>query len=282
MKAYRFITALLCLILAATALASCSKPPEFATVRDEFIALIEASVEINDIFFGAGLPVYDREESTWSDDILKFHEESGTYYYILSDETYGTVIKYIENGTKKNIYLYKTDKKSDGEAAYEAGGYYYYPIPDYKEKEIHYVYDEKSPVNYDFVRTDAKYQSIASIKEAAAKVYTPEFLATVYKTAFEGIISDVGGVVYARYSDSNEEFFMKSNKFEPYFTEHTTYDFSTMEMTSPSRADYVNVTVTAHGRHFDYEKAEIVTESYQKTLKFVLTDNGWRLDSPTY
>ncbi len=282
MKAYKFIIAVLCLVLFSAALPSCSSPPEFATVRDEFIALIEASVEINDIFFGEGLPVYDREECTWSDDILKFHDESQTYYYILKDDTYGTVIKYIENGTKKNVYLRKTDKKEDGAPVYEANGFYYYAIEGYAEKEIHYVYDEKSPVNYDYVLSDAKYQTIDSIKEAAQKVYTPEFLATVYKTAFEGFVSDTGGMIYARYSESNDEFFMKSNKFEPYFTTHTAYDFSTMEMTSPSRADYVNVTITANGRHFDYETAQIVTESYQKTLKFVLTEGGWRLDSPTY
>jgi hypothetical protein len=282
MKAYRFITALLCLALLSTALVSCSNPPEFSSVKDEFIALIEASVEINDIFFGAGLPVYDREESTWNDDVLKFHEESKTYYSILKDEKYGTVIKYTENDTKKNVYLRKTDKKEDAAAVYEAGGFYYYAIDGYVEKEVHYVYDEKSPKNYDYVLLDAKYQSIASIKEAAEKVYTPEFLATIYVSAFDGIISDTGKMAYARYSESDSEFFMKSNKFEPYFTEHCTYDFSTMKMTSPSREDYVNVTITAHGRHFDHDKREIVTESYEKTLKFVLTEGGWRLDSPTY
>lgn len=282
MKIYRALIFIICLVLCAASLASCSKPPELATVKDEFAALIEASKEINEIFFGKGLPVYDRADSTWSEDILKFDEESKTYYYILEDETYKTVIKYIDSETKKSVYLQKTDKKREADAAYEAGGYYYYPIPDYKEEEKHYVYDKNSPVYYDYVLEDCKYQSIDSIKTLAEKVYTPDFLNTVYNTMFVGFVTDTGSVVYAKFSDSDENFFMQSNRFDPYFTEHTTYDFSTMKIVRPSRADYVNVEISATGRYFDYDKGEIVTGNYQKTIKFVLTENGWRLDSPTY
>ena len=46
---------------------SCSRAPKIEDVRDELIALIEASFEINTVFFGAGLPVYDRNDVIYSD-----------------------------------------------------------------------------------------------------------------------------------------------------------------------------------------------------------------------
>ncbi len=56
------------------ALTSCkTDPPELDTVRDRFRQLIEDSAAINDIFFGEGLPTYDRDDP----------ELSGMYYNVL-------------------------------------------------------------------------------------------------------------------------------------------------------------------------------------------------------
>ena len=64
---------LLCLLVCvmlfgtATAFSSCSRAPKIDDVRAELIALIEASYEINTIFFGGGLPVYDRNDPIYAD-----------------------------------------------------------------------------------------------------------------------------------------------------------------------------------------------------------------------
>ncbi len=50
-----------------TAFSSCKRAPKIDDIRAELIALIEASYEINTIFFGAGLPVYDRSDVIYSD-----------------------------------------------------------------------------------------------------------------------------------------------------------------------------------------------------------------------
>ena len=57
------IGALVCALLLPLCLAACaSEPPALEDVRDRFTQLIEASYEVNDIFFGEGLPTYDRED----------------------------------------------------------------------------------------------------------------------------------------------------------------------------------------------------------------------------
>ena len=65
-------TVLFLLILALlggtlTAFSSCSRAPKIDDVKNELIALIEASFEINTVFFGAGLPVYDRSDVIYAD-----------------------------------------------------------------------------------------------------------------------------------------------------------------------------------------------------------------------
>ncbi len=48
---------------AALLLVSCSSgAPEIDSVKDDFISLIEASGEVNDILFGEGISVYERED----------------------------------------------------------------------------------------------------------------------------------------------------------------------------------------------------------------------------
>ena len=50
-------------------LSSCrrDRAPGIDEIRGELIDLIEASYEINTVFFGAGLPVYDREDVIYAD-----------------------------------------------------------------------------------------------------------------------------------------------------------------------------------------------------------------------
>lgn len=44
-----------------TSMTSCGQLPDIEPIKDRFIYLIEESKEINTIFFGVGLPTYDRE-----------------------------------------------------------------------------------------------------------------------------------------------------------------------------------------------------------------------------
>ena len=65
MKKFKFIKLLSVLVITAAMLAAasgCSSPkaPELSSVYDRYVSLIENATEINTVFFGEGLPVYDR------------------------------------------------------------------------------------------------------------------------------------------------------------------------------------------------------------------------------
>ena len=60
---------LLICLLAATplSLAACRRAPRVDDIREDVIALVEASYEINEVFYGAGLPVLDRNSEEYAD-----------------------------------------------------------------------------------------------------------------------------------------------------------------------------------------------------------------------
>lgn len=189
----RFFAIALCALMLLPTLTSCSPPPEVDEVRDEIAALIEASHEINDIFYGEGLPV----DTSLSSGYEKFH----------------------------------------------------------------------------CVSASSPYRSLAEIKVAAEKVYSAEYMSAIYDMMFSGHYDSVSGSVQqARYWETNGKLLQLKECDVLLTGEHRTYDYSTMKIVKPSRADYI--------------KFEIMSEKNGEQmlvkLSAVLTENGWRLDSPTY
>ena len=290
-KLIKIAACLLSLVILAGGLISCSNPPELDSVKDEFVALIEASVEVNNIFFGEGLPTYLRIEG---DGNLIYISESNTYYAFITDGE-RSILKY-KIGDDDWKYAEKSPEAGKGESIYtDSEGNYYYPI-EYDESQYEYVYGEGADEHYDYVRVDCKYQSIEAIQELAESVYTQGYLkgdnykegdmgyGGVYAAMFDGFTLGTE-ISYARYriDDSIDGFYLlKSNEFAPYFTEHKTYDYSTMKIVSPSKAELVNVEIVANGRYIDYENFEVRTGEHTVTLTFVFENGEWRLDTPTY
>ena len=293
MKKYIIKSIALCLALIAAVpfFTSCSNPPELDSVKDEFIALIEASVEVNNIFFGEGLPTYVRVEG---DGNLIYLSEHDAYYAFITDGE-RVILKY-KIGDEAWKYAVKTNEAMNMEAIHtDSEGNFYYPI-EFDESQYNYVYDSDSPTNYDYVRADCKYQNLESIMALAESVYTQSYLkgenwtedsmgyGGVYAAMFDGIALGTE-ISYARYriDDSIDGFYLlKSNEFKPYFEEHKTYKYDTMKIIKPSRADLVNVEITAVGRYIDYENFEVVNGEHTVTLTFVNEGGEWRLDTPTY
>jgi hypothetical protein len=292
MKKFIKITAcLFALLIIAGSMVSCSKAPELESVKDEFIALIEASVEVNNIFFGEGLPTYMRAEG---DGNLIYLDEHKAYYTFITDGE-RSILKY-KIGDDAWKYAEKTAEAGRGESIYtDSEGNFYYPI-EFDESQYEYVYGEGADENYDYVRMDCEYQSLEAIQKLAESVYTQGYLkgdnykegdmayGGVYAAMFDGFTMGTE-IVYARYriDDSIDGFYLlKSNQFEPYFTEHKTYDYSTMKIVRPSKAEHVNVEIVANGRYLDYENFEVKTGEHTVTLTFVFEGGEWRLDTPTY
>ena len=196
--------AVVMLVISLGALCSCAtEPPLLEDVREEYIALIEASAEINAFLFGAGLPVYERDGS----------EESATVY--------DGMIETLDN--------------------------------------------------YEFVREESKYLSISAMKEAAERVYSADYLESAYMMAFDGYSDEIAGVTTARYIEW-DGWLYKSISYEPLISETRTFNYDTMKIVKPSRGEYVNVSI----------ESSLGAEKLVITLAFTLTENGWRLDTPTY
>lgn len=97
-----FLTAFMILTVVLSA-ASCSQSaPPLDEVKDRMIYLIEGSKEINALFFGKGIPVYDRESLLTS--------ELGVYY----DDQYTAYNRALESGR----YLSVDHMKEEAEKIY--------------------------------------------------------------------------------------------------------------------------------------------------------------------
>ncbi len=280
MKKTPLIFVLLC--LAMSLLCGCAgQAPDIEEVREDFCALIDASCEINDIFFGEGLPTYERTTLGGS---MLYDAENATYYIYYDDPAAGRILKYYDNDAKAYKYLSVRAEAADG-YVYKKGEEYYYPI-DYTEPDGAGMYDDSAPLFYDYVRDDSKYRSVDDIKEAAERVYSAAYLESIYPAMFDGVAEEGIGLSRARYmaDEGGEGHFLKSNEYEPLYTEETRtkYDTTTMRVLSSSTHSRVTVEIEATGRYLDYDTLEVKMKTKKKQLTFVLQDGEWRLDTPTY
>ena len=204
-KIFAALMLVILIITAALSTASCSQPaPPLEDVKERFIYLIEGSKEINTLFFGKGLPVYDRESL--------LSEELGVYY-------------------------------------------------------------EDQYVTYNRVIETSGYVSVADMKKKAERIYSDEYLSSIYETAFDGYVTGSSSA-YIRFLETSEWLFQSQNGVSFDFTERI-YDYSTMEIVAPSSGEYINVTIESYT--IDHpDKRETLT------LGFIFESGNWYLDTPTY
>lgn len=287
----KLICLLLCLCCLLPVMTSCGKP-EYADIEDRFKELIEASHEINALFWGEGLETYERIYDPMS--TLQVHTVtdpdnpetvlSRTYYYELQDDTYGRVIAFRSSYLVPYSYVQVLETEDADRTPYyvsESGNIFCYLLESYKEPEYEFFYDDEDPSDYDYVRLDAEYQTVNQIKAAAEKVYSPEFLASHYDILFVGTAGITSGVtgLSARYiertDDEGATYLMQLNTYKPLITERRIYNFSTVEMVRPSNKKYVTLELDSY-LESDPNEIERVRVSMQ------LVDGQWYLDSPTY
>ena len=104
-KIFAALRLVILIMTAALSTASCSQPaPPLDEVKERFIYLIEGSKEINTLFFGKGLPIYDRESL--------LSEELGVYYV----DQYVTYNRVLETSG----YISVADMKTKAERYYSA------------------------------------------------------------------------------------------------------------------------------------------------------------------
>ena len=202
----------LCVLTSGMAMfTSCSRAPAVEDIYDRVVELVEASYDLNTVFYGAGLPVY----------------------------------------------------KTDSEYA----------------EFTHMYYDFAHKGSYEYVMPRAQFLSEEQIRTAAERVYSKDYLEKViYPATFVGYAIDDGmgdaAFAYARYMQEYDSFY-QSTQDESYIDGMRVYDYSTMEIVKPSKADSCYVTMLS----WLEDKPEIVTSV---RLRLVLQDDGmWYLDSFT-
>ncbi len=285
----RILSALLVLIMGLCAV-SCAAP-KLEDVREEFVRLIEESREINEILFGKGLSTYGQ---------LTYDEESEIYYIFYYTKADGHLLAYYSKDTKEYKVLRVGEKGDEGELVYsdeEEGTYLYATELEYVDAGRDMPAD--APAGYDFVRLDERYTSVKEISEAAAKVYSEDYLRDVFGsimaggdgelTGTSGLSAKYGEYVYVKqgYGDKADEtvkYLIKANErtVKPLITEEREYDYSTMTVLKNSRKRFITVELSAYGTYADPESGE-VKEGWSKVrLSFVKENGEWRLDTPTY
>ena len=150
---------------------------------------------------------------------------------------------------------------------------------------------EAPTTGYEYVDEHCPYQTTTSLKLAAEAIYSAEYLEGVYLTAFEGYADESVGIIAARFLDY-EGFLIQEQDIESQLNGTKKYDYDTMKIVKPSSADYINVEIACwlEGVENADQFADLPGdagalmrgERVTVTLSFVLTVEGWRLDSPTY
>jgi len=135
------------------------------------------------------------------------------------------------------------------------------------------AYDEKAQdgtavaFHYVRVREDAPYQNIASLKEAAGRVFAKSYLSALYESAFDGTEE-----IYARYAEDSQGRLTRNVKQTVKTTdEWTKWDYDSIKIkAAKSHVIIVEIDGTFAGR----------TETEQIMLE--KETEGWRLSTAVY
>ncbi len=291
-----------------------NRPPTLESLRDRVILLVDASHEINKIFWGEGLATYPRVYKEYYTRHPFYLEKVGDayhytatvtddklYYYTFTDEAVGEILAYqyclkvgdgayvdVERGGSLTIadkikYRYAMISTTDDAGAiFEKDGTYYLPLPDYEEKEAEFYYDTSDRENYDYVRDDAGYLTTSAIKDKAETVYAKDFLSSVYESMFTGITvsENVNGTLFARYIDytdsEGKSYLMKSNTWKAAEVARV-YLFDTMRMSEKRKSNAKDVFIEIDS--YVPGKEDTVQTI---TVSLTLQSGSWYLNSATY
>lgn len=222
----KFLSLLLCLVLMTGALVSCSPPPEFSEIEERFRELIEASYEINTIFFGEGLPAYehvmDPQEVL---EVLRDDDGLMTYYYEIDDEQYGTVVAYRTTMLEYSFVQILSAPVDGREAVYrdEEKGIYAYALSDYTHEkesttEVQQQKDEQSgKVTYYYEIEDETYGRVVAHRYSYP-VYSYVQVVREADSSREAVWSKDGLYAYAlpAYTETEYEYYYRMTDPEDY------------------------------------------------------------------
>lgn len=134
------------------------------------------------------------------------------------------------------------------------------------------LYKDSDYASYQYVSNASPYLSTSEVKDALLAVYSTEYVDSLSTVLFDGFVMG-SSIVRAQLSESAGQL-MQSTDYEPLYTHHRIYDYSTMRIVKPSNAQFVTVELESHLEH---EQTSMTV-----SLSLVLEEDGWRLDTPTF
>ena len=316
------LSVMLAVVLALTAFlivraVRLNRPPSLEALRPRIVALVDASAKVNDIFWGEGLPTYERVYRTYYPRVDFYLTETPTgyaysetetalklQYYTFTDTAVGQIVAYrycLRQELKDGAYSYvdvegknaltyldytryryvKKDTTPVDGATFVLNGCYYTALPDYVEREAEFYYSEADDKYYDYVRFDAEYAHTDELKSLAEQVYAKDYLKSVYESMFTGIaVEGSGGILYARYADkTDDEGKIRLTKSNLWKPIKTgrVFLFDTMRMSSEKKSNATDVYVEID-TYMPGNESEITT----LTVALTLQDGSWFLNSPTF
>ena len=256
-KLFSFFLAAILLTLTLTACGG--GKPDIEELRPRIIELIEASYEINDIFFGDGIDRIDYEAE---------------YQKIIDSYAEGLAAaqKALFEAEQKKVLAKTSEERDAAEKAIEEA-----------EREIKkntYMFTKEeflaqydTDLTYVATRSD-KYLTVDDIKAAAEQVYSKSYLMSIYETMFVGYIeSGMTDMIYARYYEGADGL-MILKEANVWITAKRIYDYDTMKIVRPSSANKITVLIDSH--------LEGQTEILPVRLSFIMQDGEWYLNTPSY
>lgn len=292
---------------------SCSAPPKYEEIEARFKELIEQSYDLNVILFGEGLPTYPRildpmdslqvynTGEYYIDEDGDEHQRKIFYYYTSCADA--VIVGFRDSYLEDFAYALVSDTElsadtlaasypaidgvsaPEGEVFYselyrsEDGKSYSYLIP-FVEEEAEFYYKATYPEDYDFVRMDAEYRTVSSIKAYAESIYSRSYTLSLYSSLFDGVASG-GTVLKPRYSEytteDNRIWLTRSNDPEySLFSERRVYLFDTAKIDKwSSNSTLVRISIQSY---LPSSPDNIVEDE----VDLVLQDGVWYLDSPTF
>ena len=261
----KFISLFLAVLLLMLSVTSCGRKPKMEEIKPRMIELIEASYEINDIFFGEGLDRVDFEEE-YEKIIAEYagKRAEAEKQLMIAEKAYLAMMESDYAKTEEEIAAAKK-RVEDAEKEVQKNVYMF------TKEEFLEQYD--TDATYAPVRSD-KYVTVNDIKAEAEKVYSSSYLMSIYETMFVGYIeSGMKDMIYARYYEGPDGLMILKDA-DVWVTAKRIYDYDTMKIVRPSNGKRVTVEMDSH--------LEGQSETLTVRLSFVLQDGVWYLNSPSY
>ncbi len=134
------------------------------------------------------------------------------------------------------------------------------------------LYDDAATIKgYELVMDEAKFSSVEGMTKSASAVFGADYLESIGAS----LEDPSNNTVYTRYYNRNDNFYCSGSDRYVRIDKERIYDYSSMEIVSPSNESFVTVSIRSYS-------LDAPNEYTTFNLTFVKESGEWYLDSPTY